>query len=117
MEEADWHSGWGWDYWEVMGLGMGFMAGFLTTLPTTGIRPPMVTARLLMGMVGMVDMVDMRLMGMGTRPLIRRSLPFLRHRLSSSSNRRSCRLLRPWPRLQQPTTGIIAASLKDIIPT
>lgn len=87
MEGAGWHSGWGWDYWEVMALGMGFMAGFLTTLPTTDIRPPMVTGRLLMdmvGMVGMVGMVDM----VDTRPLIRQSLPFLRHRLSSSSNRR-----------------------------
>ncbi len=54
MEGAGWHSGWGWAYWEVMALGMGFMAGFLTTLPTTDIRPPMVTGRLLMGMVGMV---------------------------------------------------------------
>lgn len=112
MEAAGWRSGWGWDYWEVMALGMGFMAGFLTTLPTTDIRLPMVTGRLLMGMV------DTRLTGMGTSPLIRQSLPFLQHRWSSSSNRRSCRLRQPpRPRLQQLTIGIIVASLKDIIPT
>src|SRR5689334_20389249 len=108
--EAVWHSGWGWDYWEVMVLDMGFTAGFLTTLPTMDMLLPLDLL--------VMAMADSPLTVMGTHPLIRRLLRYLLPRLSSSSSRRSYSLRRPrrFPP-PQPTTGIIAASLTAIIPT
>src|SRR3569623_37832 len=81
-----WHSGWGWDYWEVMVLDMGFTGGFLTTLPIMDMLLPM--DRLVMAMA------DTPLTVMGTHPLIRRLLRYLLPQLSSSSSRRSYSLRR-----------------------